>query len=44
MWIEPAFAPVRIFQTVECDLALANTDRAEAANAARIAQKLALNG
>ena len=42
--IEPALAPVRVFQTVECDLALANADRAEAANAARIAQKLALDG
>ena len=44
MRIEPALAPVRVFQTVECDLALPDADGAEAANAARIAQKLALDG
>ena len=34
---------VRVFQTVERDLALTDADRAEAANTARIAEQLALD-
>ena len=41
--VEPALAPVGIFQAVELDLALPDADRAEAADAARIAQQLALD-
>src|ERR1051326_3608735 len=43
MRIEPALLPFGIFETVELDVALADADRAEAADPARIAEQFALD-
>ncbi len=43
MRVEPALAPVGVFQAVEFDLALPDAHGAQAANASRIAKQLALN-